>query len=209
MLFCKSILFLSLFFLTGIHARKDIPSVPYQPLKTPIRWEVQKNSTIRVDGESNINSFRCDIEAYYQADTIFCYDGGGISDAVKLKGSLKIDLFNFDCHSRMITSDMRKTLKADAYPKLVIHFMSLDRLPVFDGNTDIMKGWVNIELAGVTKKFEILYSFIKTGSSPILLNGGRTFHFSDFNLTPPRKLGGMIRIKDEFSVHFRLNLVRF
>lgn len=203
MLFLRFLLFLPFFPIIFLH--KDLGT----KANVTFKWEVQESSTLGIEGQSNINKFRCDIEKYHQPDTIICYGDAVTSNPVKLKGSLKIDLFTFNCHSRLITNDMRKTLKADEYPKLVIHFISLDRAPVLNSDTDNVKGLVNIELAGVTKNFEILYSFTKQGSSSILLNGGRTFNFSDFNLKPPKKLGGIIQIKDEFSVNFKLMLIPF
>lgn len=180
---------------------------PDKRTATPsIKWTVEKSSSLRVEGESNINKFRCDIDGYYQRDTIFCYANGQVNKPVQLRGSLKIDIFKFDCHNKLITNDLRKTLKAEDHPKLIIRFLSLERVPVFDGNTDIMKGLVDVELAGTSKTFEILYSFIKPGSSTIILNGGRTFNFSDFKLKPPSKVAGMIKIKNEFAVNFRLIL---
>src|SRR5688500_10053845 len=105
---------------------------PQNRMSTPsIKWAVEKNSTLRVEGESNVNTFRCDIQGYYQRDTIICFDNGQLNNPVQLKGSLRIDIFKFDCHNKLITNDLRKTLKADDHPRLVIRFLSLERVPVF------------------------------------------------------------------------------
>ncbi len=174
--------------------------------KPPIKWTVEKTSTLRVAGKSNISEFVCDIAGYYQPDTISCADDGGSGKAVRLSGCLEIDVFKFDCHSRMITNDLRKTLKAEDHPRLKIRFLSLDRLPALQNNTQSMKGWVEVELAGVRKAFQVDYVFVKKGDASYLLNGTRIFCFSDFNLTAPRKLAGAIQIKDEFRVDFNLKL---
>jgi hypothetical protein len=70
-----------------------------------------------------------------------------------------------------------------------------------------MKGWVEVKLAGTRKCFQIDYEFAKNFSNSFLLNGKRTFCFSDFKLTPPKKLAGIIKVKDEFNVNFQLKLV--
>jgi hypothetical protein len=180
-------------------------SVKFGP-RPPLKWIVEKTSTLRVAGKSNVNEFNCDIAGYYQPDTIFCTDDGGSGSAVKLSGCLEIEVFKFDCHSRMITNDLRKTLKAENHPKLIIRFLSLDRVPALSNNTQNMKGWVEVELAGIRKVFQVSYEFVNKGSSIFLLNGTRVFCFSDFKLTAPRKLGGAIQIKDEFRVDFKLKL---
>ena len=171
-----------------------------------VRWAVEKSSTLRVEGSSNVNTFRCDMQGYYQTDTITGFEEGTASKPVRLKGAIVVDVSRFDCHQRMITNDLRKTLKADEYPRMTIRFLSLERMPEFIGNTELLKGLVEIELAGIKKKFDILYSFVKPGGKTILLNGGRTFTFSDFKLSAPKKLAGMIQIRDRFDVNFRLTL---
>jgi hypothetical protein len=180
--------------------------VGQESTKPGVKWVVEKSSTLRVEGKSNINTFRCDMAGYFQTDTISSANDGATGKPVRLKGAIVIEILRFDCHHRMITNDLRKTLKAESYPRMTIRFLSLERLPEFIGSAEIVKGIVEIELAGSRKKFDILYSFVKPGGNIIYLNGGRTFSFADFKLVPPRKLGGMIQISDAFDVNFRLTL---
>jgi len=174
--------------------------------KKMVRWAVQKTSTIRILGSTNINNFGCDITGYYQPDTIYCSEENTVSKMVTLNGSLQIDVLNFDCHNKMLTSDLRKTLRANEYPKLVIRFLSLERTPVIQNNKDALKGWVEIELAGITRRFEVCYSFVKSGESLIQLNGKRSFSFADFKLIPPKKFAGLVKVHDTFNVDFNLLL---
>src|SRR5687767_11293091 len=105
-----------------------------------VRWAVEKSSTLRVEGTSNVNNFRCDMKGYYQTDTITGFEEGAASKPVRLKGAIVVDIFRFDCHQRMITNDLRKTLKADQYPRMTIRFLSLEKMPEFIGNTELLKG---------------------------------------------------------------------
>lgn len=167
------------------------------------KWVVEKNSTLRVQGKSNVNSFSCNINEYTEKDTITFANIP--SKTIKLSGDLHMDIESFNCHSSIITSDLRKTLKSKKYPKMIIRFLSLETIPALQ-KTEVIKGWIEVKLAGVVKRFELDYSFLTGGSGDIQLNGGREFCFSDFNLTPPKKLGGLIKIKDEFKVDFKLIL---
>lgn len=169
-----------------------------------VRWVVEKNSTLRVQGKTNVNRFTCTIDEYAEKDTILCLDDP--SKAVRLSGELKMNVLNFNCHSKLITKDFRKTIKADKYPVLIIRFLSLESMPFLQKKTELIKGWVEVELAGVIKKFELNYTFSGNSSGHILLNGGRSFSFSDFKLSPPKKLGGLVKIKDAFDVSFNLTL---
>src|SRR5688572_15425665 len=118
---------------------------------TAVKWIVEKNSTLSVQGKTNVNKFTCNIDEYAEKDTIICFDNA--SKAVKLTGELKMDVLSFDCHSKLITKDFRKTIKADKYPALTIRFLSLESMPLLNKKTELIKGWVEVELAGVVKKF--------------------------------------------------------
>jgi hypothetical protein len=176
------------------------------PTKTEVvRWAVQKTSTLRIKGKTNITDFTCDIKGYYQQDTI-CYSmQDDRNKVVNLKGQLSINVNNFDCHNKMLTKDLRKTLRADLYPNMVVRFIGFQRMPAFVNNKDVIRGWVEVELSGTCKRFEICYKLEKTGSV-INLNGVKSFSFSDFNLVPPQKLGGIVKVKEDFSVDFNLVL---
>ncbi|MEO5893758.1 MAG: YceI family protein [Ferruginibacter sp.] len=176
------------------------------PAKKTIRWAVQKTSTIHIEGATNINSFGCDVNNYYQPDTIYCSQEIISTKPVTLTGDLQIDISKFDCHNKMLTRDLRSTLKAREYPTLVIRFLSLERAPAINNTKDFLKGWVEIELAGNKRRFEVNYSFIVEANSLIQLNGTRSFSFSDFNLTPPKKFAGLVKVKDKLNVDFNLLL---
>jgi len=174
--------------------------------KSIIKWAVQKTSTLKILGSSNVNTFGCEVPGYYRPDTIVCYSDANTGRNIPLQGALEIDVLKFDCHNKILTSDLRKTLKADEYPKLTIRFISLERIPLLKENKDYLKGIVEVGLAGSSKRFEICYSFTKSGANTILLNGKRCFSFTDFSLTPPNKFAGLIKVKDRFDVDFNLTL---
>lgn len=168
------------------------------------RWVVEKNSILCVHGKSNINTFTCQVQAYNNSDTITFFNEK--RRPIKLSGDLQMDVLDFDCHNRMITRDFRKTLKADQYPVMTIHFQTLNDLPYNAQPGEMIKGWVAIELAGVIRRFEIDYTFSNVSSTLLQINGGHHFCFSDFDLSPPTKFGGLVRLKDEFQVNFQLML---
>jgi hypothetical protein len=94
-------------------------------------------------------------------------------------------------------------LKAEKYPEMIIRFIKIESMPDLKEKSALIKGLVEVEVAGVTRQIEIDYSFSKTGNGLIQLNGEKDFCFSDFNLKPPNKLAGLVLIKDEFKVSFQ------
>ncbi len=164
-----------------------------------------KGGSLRVDGSTNINKFNCEITNYSNPDTINISKNPDRS-ALSIAGDVKLNVQNFDCHNPVMTADLRKTLKAKQYPNLIIRFLSLSKYPNLAIKQDYVKGLVSIELAGVTRRFEVDYKFLSGKEDVLDLIGTRKINFTDFNITPPRKIGGMIQTDNELSVMFALRV---
>lgn len=173
------------------------------PAGNRVKWVVEQNSTLRVKGRSNINSFTCNINVNAEKDTIIF--SNDVQQAVSLSGNIQMDVLGFNCHSNLITRDLRKTLRAEEHPMMTIRFLSIQSMPMLKHDKEIIKGCVEVILAGVVKRFDLDYTFSRSASG-MVLDGGRSFCFSDFKLSPPRKLAGLIKIKDQFEVNFQLIL---
>lgn len=169
------------------------------------KWVITQNSSLAVNGTTNINKFTCDIPSYGQTDTITLTKSKK-DKTIVLSGNIDLKTQNFDCHNAMMTRDLRKTLKASQYPTLQIRFLSLSSLPRLTNQPEHVTGLVVIQIAGVSKQFEVNYQIAVNEQQNIILLGSRNVNFSDFELIPPRKLGGMIKTDDKLSVTFHLKI---
>jgi hypothetical protein len=139
---------------------------------------------------------------YLKADTLELYKDEKGRLFIFSNSYLTIDINGFDCHQRFITNDFRKTLKASQNRYLKVHMINMG---IFDaGSRQLVKGNVEIELAGVLKKATIDFVSNPIGDGRIQMNGSKSFLFSDFKLVPPRKLAGFVRIEEEIKVNFQL-----
>lgn len=169
------------------------------------RWIVDASSELIIRGSSNINNFLCRTDCYQVQDTLqfVCEHGGEMLFSQK---ALQIPLISFDCGNELITRDFRDALDANRYPLLSIRFMSLDQ-QIMTVRSGSVSGLVEIALAGKTRTYPVLYTISGKGNT-LTLAGARTVCFSDFNLQPPRKMMGLIRVQDEVDVEFQLHLQR-
>lgn len=190
-----------LLLLAGLSA---FPLTAYNQAAHPVKWVVQKDGTVKVDGSTNVNKFSCSISGYSNPDTLTCQSSSK-DKPVAMTGLLTLPVASFDCMSAMMTNDLRKTLKAKQFPTLNISFVSLEKYPSLQTATESITGVVIIELSGVSKRVEVNYTIFMDGQKTIHLVGQQCIHFSDFRLTPPRKLGGMIRADDKLDVTFHIN----
>jgi len=167
------------------------------------KWLISENSSLSVKGSTNIDKFSCDIPSCNQSDTLTVWKS---EKGVVLTGSINPAVFSFDCHKKMMTHDLQKTLQAKKYPKLHIRFLSLSELPQLSNKPVSITGQVEIEIAGVKKLYLINYEISADSAKVIQLLGTRNLDFSDFNLVPPQKLSGIIKTKDLLSVEFQLKM---
>ncbi|MFC5283818.1 YceI family protein [Pedobacter alpinus] len=165
------------------------------------QWVITKSGYLKVKGSTTVNTFTCVIPNYARPDTINIYRTKSV---VKLSGEIALNINAFDCHNVMMTAQLRKTLKAAQYPHIKIRFISLNKLPILTSKKEQVKGWVEIVLANVTKRYEIDYQLYKDAQNTIHLTGVQDVNFSDFKLIPPSKLGGMIKTNDQLGIEFQL-----
>jgi hypothetical protein len=166
------------------------------------RWVVAGNSSLNIEGRSNLSPFCCEVTKYLEADTLQYVNNETTRQFIFNNSSLTVNINDFDCHQRIITNDFRKTLKAGQNRFLKIQFISLDAFDVRNPKT--VRGKVEILLAGQIKCTTIDFKTSPTSTGLIQMSGSKTLLFSEFNLTPPKKLAGFIRIKEEINVHFQL-----
>lgn len=172
---------------------------------TVVKWAIEQQSNLIIDGRSNVNTFQCGVKEFLHTDTLVYMSYEGVQKPATLKGSVTININRFDCGHKFMTNDLRKTLKAEENPNMVIHFVSMDKIQQKNIN-QTTKGVVEIQLAGVTKQYEVNYTIQNNINSHLVLTGSRKILFSDFNLKPPTRLAGLIKVEEELSVQFQLML---
>lgn len=169
-------------------------------------WIIQNNSHLTVHGKTNINSFSCTVSEYGRLDTIEINEKRSPNGHYVVHSNLVVEVDDFDCHHKIMTKDLKKTLKTNEYPFMLIDILSLSQhiskaLPQSSISTQL-----TITLAGVKKSFVMSFDVRQENDNRIMLRGDKGIQFSDFGLTPPRKLGGAIKVKNDLQVNIVLYL---
>jgi hypothetical protein len=167
-------------------------------------WLIHSDSRLTIHGSTNISNFTCKIDDYNGSDTLVFVKEASAAELHFLRNRMTIPVRSFDCGGRQISRDFWQTLKAETYPRLNINFRSLENLSNKDHN--IVKGVVDITLAGTTARYTICYRVTRKDNVTVLLNGSRIVNFSDFNLEAPEKLNGLIKVNQSLNVEFNLVL---
>ena len=145
----------------------------------------QKNS-VEIDGWTNVNTFKCTNDNFKMPASISATPENQMPNV-----HLKVE--DFDCRNKMMTADFRKTLNAAKFPVLTIRFLE------FKAVSNRFSAIVEVKMMNVSKKYTIEFSEYNKS-----LVGNKRLKFSDFNITPPKKMGGMIYVKDDVDLLFSL-----
>jgi hypothetical protein len=158
---------------------------------------ITTESFLYIKGTSNINTFTC------------VYDATTLSRKVPVRftqdrntmhfRNVQMQLKNtgFNCGNRGINNDFHELLQTNKYPN--IHFELLRTVQT--GN--IVDAFVAIEIAGVKKQYKVP---VKTNGELAPIEGVLCINITDFGLTPPRKMMGMIVVREDIEIVFGFDL---
>lgn len=158
---------------------------------------VLPSSDLTIIGDSNIAAFQCEFEtSFLEGAREIGYSQTG--DQIKFTGAvLSLNNRGFDCGSKGINRDFHDLLRTDQYPKIRLELNQVNL-----SSPTLGLAIVNITIAGKQKKYELPVN-IKTGETAEF-KGRLKVDIRDFNLEPPKKLFGMIVVKDEIEIDFNL-----
>ena len=177
----------------------------HAPERIEEKWLVDDSSNLRIEGSTNVNTFNCSVTKYLQADTLIFFKNDPDDKDFLIRGKMIVNVNGFECQKRYMNADLKKTLKAKESPFLSIQLISIGDFT----NTSLpVRGTLSICLAGVKKSIEADYTVHTGPCGRVFLNGKCNVLFSDFGLTPPRKLSGLVTVNQEINVNFLLVLVK-
>lgn len=155
--------------------------------------QLQKSS-LRVSGTTNVTGFTCLFESeYLENETLIAYrnqDGRILLRNAKLE----LDIDGFDCGGRGINKDFRAMLKADQYPVISLDFKELNQIG------EHYEAVVGIVIAGQKHAYTIPVTITQADLKH--LKGILKLNISDYDLELPKKMFGLIKIRDVIAIEF-------
>jgi hypothetical protein len=121
---------------------------------------------------------------------------------------LTVPVATFRCGNRVMESDMRRALKADAHPAVRFSFRELRSGIQHDLDTGLYHAAIigDLTLAGVTRPIDLTVSAQRLSRSAFRIRAVLPLRMTDFGVTPPSALFGAIRARNNLTVHFDLTL---
>lgn len=170
---------LALFFLMG-------SAKPFSFLPDP-NIIIINQIKIEILGNSTVGKYKCDCPHTFR-DTIY------LNSTTKNNLKSEISTNNFDCGNRIMNKDLKTTIKVNQFPKSTVTITNIR-----PSGADY-KCSLSLRITDKT----LSYSNLVLKNSKDFLEGTVNVKFSDLELEPPTKMGGVIKVKNEFVIHFLL-----
>src|SRR4030042_370936 len=162
------------------------------------------NGFIDITVESNVNR----LFFSYPLSRTSIYDAGESGNEESEAVNIIVPVRDFRCSNETAFRDFLTLLKADQYPELSIT-VPQDYLLQNTQNEQVTIHDVIINIAGVSKKYDIACRVENRNSQDYILVGTVKIRLTDLKIEPPVKYFGLVKIKDEVIVKFGFSLEDF
>lgn len=161
-------------------------------------FNVLPSSTLEIKGSSNIHNFFC----IFDMEDISTVSVNYNAQTHKFESALvQFPVTSFDCGGRMINADFQELLQEKQHPQLSVRLLEIE--PLEEDKAFIA---LEFEIAGVINLYKIPVSFaVKDGHYRSC--GHIELDIDDFGLKQPKKLFGIIVVKNKIDVHFKFDFV--
>ncbi|HCD52754.1 MAG TPA: hypothetical protein DEQ34_09925 [Balneolaceae bacterium] len=176
--------------------------------KTATAWQNRESNSIilesgklKINGTSNVNDFECVYDEEIEEDETKHYVD--VQEATyEISGDeLILEVDSFDCGKKVINRDFRKTLKSDKYPNINVELVKVFRVDGAPSQADVA-----ITIAEVTNTYRVTLHDVSIEEESAVIGGTQIVKMTDFALTPPTALFGLIKVNDELEINFTLRI---
>jgi hypothetical protein len=153
---------------------------------------------IIIKGKTNINSFQLS----QKSEVIVPYLLTSLNEVGSYSNrppSILIPARRFKADNPLIYKDFLNLIKASEYPNIEVNIPHPGELSTDKDNRKID---ISISIAGITKFYNTTCQLTACDEGATFLYGTQILHLTDFNIDPPEKTFGLIKVNDEVIINF-------
>ncbi len=148
-----------------------------------------------INGASNVNKFSFSYVAQSLAE------GNRVRGADEERIDFEIPVRRFKPSNPRMYEDFLSLLNAEEYPYLRISLLAADLYSRERSSDNSQSERISVTIAGVTREYTV-NCLLSPCSENLVIYGMQTVRLTDFGLSPPVKLKGMVRVDNEINVRF-------
>ncbi len=170
---------------------------------TTVFFQIEPGSKLYIKGTSNVTDFTCKCEELFPRLQMTIIPKS--AKAAFEKTTLSIGAKKLDCGNKAMNKDMYETLKADDFPTIQIALLESEA-------RNLGEDWINlsvsanITIAGITRQEKFSVQARRAEELQYRFKASKTLKMTDYGMTPPRPMFGLIKVKDEIILELDLNI---
>lgn len=121
---------------------------------------------------------------------------------------LRVPIETLRCGNAVMERDMNRALKAGAHPAIEFRFIGLRSHIEHDIDRNVYRARIagQLELAGVQREIELMIRAERIAPDRFRIRAEMPVRMTDFGITPPTALLGIVKAHDELTVRFDMTL---
>ncbi len=160
--------------------------------------ENENSNYISIQGSSNVNEFQ------FISSSSNITEYLSETDTNPQYRNIRIAVDGFSAENKKMVQDFREMVNAEEYPYIGI---SIERreLADFEETSGMTNFSTIITIAGVSQEYTVPCEVFSRLNSGYSLNGSFSVKLTDFEIDPPEKLLGLIKVNNEVFINFLFN----
>lgn len=180
-------------------------SQEYSNIPSNYILEVIPDSSMFIEGKTNINSFDCMYKNNLKSTLILSQDIFKELTDVQHTG-LAFGVSCFDCGIALMNKEFSDLLYAEQFPTIIMKLLTMYVYQDTDGLIK-GKGKVSMIIAGTERVEEIEYKVPHIEGRNFQIIGKKKINIIDYGLTPPKKMMGMVKVDQYIDVNFNFKFI--
>lgn len=189
------LIFINLFIFSGFFSKSNSDK--------KLMLSFTPESTLIIRGKSNIHKFSCNYDTYKLTDSIKVRFEKQEKQMLFQNTKLLLEKTEFDCGGRGINRDFHKLLQTKDFPYIT---MKLKKVSFSDDHKNQVKTDLSFTICNVTRDYSVPI-FISHQKNKMIFKGSISLSISDFDLETPKKVLGLIKVRDTITVDLNLESV--
>lgn len=177
-----------------------------------VKIYINGGSYLKIHGKTNLNRFHCQYIKSF-SDTLSVRIIKEESNKLTLENAgISLNVLQFDCGNDPINRDFQRLLRAEDFPTLKIEALGIEsneevhqRQKSMQNMGILSSAHIRITIAGKQNDYYLAVNEPE-GEGKRTYSGSLQIDIRDFELTPPRKLLGLMQVNEKVNIDVYLKL---